>query len=71
MKEVRKMQNEVFDQFKEVIEKVQELRIIVSDIEMKIDNDSTEGIKEDFKEVYQIVDDFSELEKEIYYKYLI
>lgn len=56
---------------KSIIEQVSDIRIIISDLEMKIDNGNLKDIKIDFKELYKLCDRLTDLEKEIYYNYLI
>lgn len=75
----KSMNDEIFEDMKDIIEKVETIRIIISDVEMKIDNGNVDNLhsnyvkdlKSDFKELYTICNQFRELEKDIYYKYLI
>lgn len=65
------MHESEFEMLKNIIDQVQEIKILVSDIEMKIDNKNDEDIKSDFKELYTLCDNLTDLEKEIYYNYLL
>lgn len=64
------MNGSEFEMLKSIIEQVSDIRIIISDLEMKIDNGNLKDIKSDFKELYKLCDRLTDLEKEIYYNYL-